>query len=289
MSMIGLAPRVRLDAPAPRPPLFGLTASPDAAKVAPAREGWQAGAYLDPYPADLPGSVDPCATGTYRMKDTPVALDQPEVAEGGTIYLGEICSSLGIGDWTEFRARAEVALAARTSWALERQLGWGTLIADSAAYLADADAVLPAGASSVSAASAVAYLEAFLAEQGQLGVLHLTPSVVSFLGFDTFRVDGQQLRTAAGTPVIVGQGYHGTDAENLDPAASGAGEAPAGQDWVFASGEVLYAVSEIYATPETIGEALDRESNEVVYRAERDIWVAFSGGPHAAVLADWSP
>lgn len=287
-----VAPLITLDAPAPRPPLFGLTASPDAAReITMERPGGALETYAElPLGDVLSGSNDPCATGTFRDKDDPGTIDLPEGFHAFTAYLGQICTAFAVGGFDTWRSRAEVALRARTSWALERQLaylsftsGWS---GENAPYLGDADAETPAGTSAVAAATAVAWLEWFVAQRGQRGVIHLPPEVVTFLGMQAFRIDGGQLRTAAGTPVIVGQGYSG---DGLNPDASAAGAAGDGQSWCFASGEVLYNVGEVYATPDTMSAALDRDDNSVVYRAERELWVAFDGGPHAAVLADWSP
>lgn len=286
-------PRISIDAPAPRPPAFGLTGSPAAAtEVDDAR--WEAGAYIETYPESKPSAHDPCSTGSDREKDLPDEYVQPNPFPAFTAYLGQICTAYSIGNYDTWRARAEVALEARTSWALERQLAWafyGVTSDDPGPqpFLADADADLPAGASAVPAANALAWAEAYGAELGQEFVIHLPPPVVSFLGMDYFRVVGSSLYTAAGTPVIVGPGYYGNTDDNLDPQASGAGEAAAGQSWIFASSKVLYRRGEMYALPETIGEATDRDDNTVIYRAERDLWVAFDGLRHAAILADWTP
>jgi hypothetical protein len=45
----------------------------------------------------------------------------------------------------------------------------------------------------------------------------------------------------------------------------------------------------VFSLPETLSEALDREENIVIYRAERGLWVGWDGQFSAAVLADWSP
>lgn len=286
-------PRISIDAPAPRPPAFGLTGSPAAATpVDEAR--WEAGAYIETYPSTMPAGHDPCSTGSDREKDLPDPYDQPNPTPAFTAYLGEICTSYSIGDFTTWKRRAEVALEARTSWALERQLAWAfygktTDLPGEQPFLSDADADLPAGAAAVAAANALAWAEAYGSEQGQEFVIHLPPPVVTFLGADHFRVEGGTLRTAAGTPVIVGPGYYGNTDDNLDPETSGAAEAAAGQSWIFVSSKVLYRLGELYADPSTLAEAMDRETNTVIYRAERDLWVAFDGLRHAAILADWTP
>jgi len=235
----------------------------------------------------MPETVDPCADGTFRQKLTPTQVGLFDPFNAWTAYLGQFCTGMGIGQWDSWKTRANQAMAARTSWALERQLAWG-VFADSP-YLADTDVELPAGAGAVAATVALAYLEGFISRRGQQGVIHLTPEVAAALGFTYLYVDGQNLRVlGTGTPVVVGQGYSDqAGTENFAPA--GGSEAAGGQSWIFASSPILYRTSDVMALPESIGEAMDRENNDVVYRAERDLWVAFDGGPHAAVLADWSP
>lgn len=288
MSTTGIAPRLVLDAPLPRQAPRGLLSSPGAALRLPEVAHWQAGVNFYTYPAAMPDANDPCSTGTFRTKTVPTGVTLPDAFDAFVAYLGNFCSSLGIGGtWDAWRRRTDAAMDARTSWALERQLAWGTFVAGNP-YLADADVSLPGGAGAKAAAVALAYLEGFLAERGQAGVIHATPEVVSFLGADNFTPDGPQLRTLSGTPVIVGQGYSDlAGADNLAPA--GGSEAAAGQSWIFASSPIIYREGAVISLPETMGEALDRSDNSVIYRAERDLWVAFDGGPHAAVLADWSP
>lgn len=288
MSETGIAPRIVLDAPLPRPSLHRLLASPSAATPLPDQAHWQAGASIYPYPDAMPDSIDPCASGTFREKLNPEGVVLPDPFHAFVAYLGEICHSAGIISWDLFRARADAAMDARTSWALERQLAWGQWQATNP-FLADADMQIPAGSAAVPAAVALAYLEEFLATRGQGGVIHMTAPVAAYLGFTHLYVDGQQLRVlGTGTPVIVGQGY--TDADAPSPDVSPAVDATdPGQSWIFASGQIVYRQGDVISLPETLSQALDRENNDVVYRAERDLWVAFDGGPHAGVLADWSP
>lgn len=288
MTNVGVAPRIVIDAPLPRSPLRGLLGAPGAVTLAPDQAHWQAGANIYPYPDAMPDAIDPCADGTFRQKLTPDGVSLPDPFAAFTAYLGEICHSAGIVDWDSFRRRADVALAARTSWALERQLAWGFYESDNP-FLADTDVDLPAGAGAVASAVALGWLEGYISKQGQQGVIHLTPEVASVLGQTYLYLDGQQLRVVGtGTPVIVGQGYSDqAGGENFAP--DGGSEAAGGQSWCFASSPIVYRAGEIISLPDTLGQALDRTDNAVVYRAERDLWVGFDGGPHAAVLADWSP
>lgn len=290
-----MVPTIYLDSPAPRPPLHRLMDSPDAAFLATDVERQSfVGAGLRRFPDAMPTVFDPACgpNESNNQKDIP---EDPAGFTGPydsfTVYLGDICTSYAIvGDWEAWKDRAEAALEARTSWALERQLAWGTLAGEDA-FLADADAVLPAGATAIAVRNAVAYLEDWLSQFGQRGVISLTPAVVTALGMDFFRLDNGQLRTAAGTPVIVGSGYapNVDGSENLDPTASGAGEAAAGASWIFAHPPVKYWVGELLFPDDPIEVWLDRDDNVVVYRTERKLWVGFDSGPHAAALADWTP
>ncbi len=283
MTTMGVAPRIVVAGPLPRPPLYGLLAVAQEAEQDP---HWGAGAYVHPYPAALPSAVDPCASGTFRDKDVPDETAYPEAFPTFTAYLGEVCSSIGIGaDWSGFTARANAALAARDQWALERQLVDAQFV--DAPHLGDDNVDVLASGAAVAVVVAIAYLEDAIAATGQDGLIHLTPSVAAALGSERLRDDRGLLRTTRGTPVTIGNGYVGADVPtpNGTPAASPA----AGQSWIYASGPVLYRRGDLFAHPSSYGEALDRDDNTVIYRAERDLWVAWDAQLQAAVLADWSP
>lgn len=282
-TMTGAAPRIRLDGPLPRPPLYTLVS---VAQEAPSDAHWRAGANLRPYPPDVPNGHDPCSTGSLREKDDPEGLTLPDTFPTFTAYLGEVCTASGIGAWDAFTARSKAALAARVSYALERQLVDAEFV--DAPHMGDDDVTLLGGGTATPVVTALGYLEDHLASSAQDGVIHLTPSAAAVLGFERLRDDRGVLRTARGTPVAVGDGYVGSDVPTSGGSADTA--AAAGQSWLYVTGPVLYRLdSEIVALPETIAEALDREINEVVYRAEQDLWVAWDKQIQGAVLADWSP
>jgi hypothetical protein len=267
-----------LDGPLPRPPEYGLLSV--ARRLGADR--WTAGAALWPYPSALPAAEDPCAAITLRVKDTPTEVTIPDGFAAWTAYLGEVCSAMGIGSWESFLARADVAMEAATSWALERQLAAGDFAAGNP-NLGDANVDLLASGNAVAARVALSYLEDAIAATGRAGVIHATPSVVAAWGYDALTVEDGVLKTLNGTLVVSGQGYVGAD------APTGGDAADPGESWIYATHDVLFEMSGILALPETLSEALDREINEVVYRAERDLWVGWDGVLQAAVLADWSP
>jgi len=285
------AARIPLDGPAPRPPLHSILSV--ATEVT---EDIRGGAVVVPYPPAMPDSTDPCADASERLKDTPLELTIPDGFPVFRAYLGEICTAYNIGDWDEWKARANLALVAREAWALERQLVNAAFQLTSGSQdtpnLAGAggapDPSLPAGTGAVPVRTAFAWLDAAIAATGQQGVIHAPPPAVTAAG-DILVDDRGVLRTATGTPVIAGTGYWFADSDTAGDAAGGT-SAAAGQSWMYATGPVLYQRGrDLEAMPSDISEALDREVNEVIYRAERDLWVAWDGQLQAAVLADWSP
>lgn len=286
-TMTGAAPRIRLDGPLPRAPLYTLVS---AAQEAPLDSHWAAGAAIVPFPAGTPLGDDPCGDASPPGKQEPERLELPGVFPTYTAYLGEVCSTFGVGDWDDWKARANQALLARQSWSLERQLVEAEFVQDDngveVAHLGDDD-VTVLGGGAVPVATALGYLEDHLATSGSDGLIHLTPSAAAVLGFERLRDDRGILRTARGTRVVVGDGYVG--AQPPHPNGTPEAAAAAGQSWLYVSGPVMYRLSGIEALPDTIAEALDRQTNEVVYRAEQDQWVAWDKQIQGAVLADWSP
>ena len=64
-----------LDAPLPQPRRYTLL---DAAQIVPAADDrWMAGAWINGYPAGDVQTVDPCDTGTNRLKDTSAGTARP--------------------------------------------------------------------------------------------------------------------------------------------------------------------------------------------------------------------
>jgi hypothetical protein len=278
MSTMQMAGAIVIDGPLPTPPAYALDT---VATLVPDDPHWRAGAHVYPYVPGLPSAIDPCADGTFRDKGDPDPNVSPFPFPAFTAFLGEICSAMGVGSWDDFRQRANFALAARDNWIMERQLVNGTFV--DAPHLGDGTADIQASGAALAARVAISYLENAIAETGQQGVLHITPAV-AVAASDVFHDDRSVLRTVNGTPVIVGHGYVNADGpEGGSPAGDG-------QDWIYASGPVLYRRDpNLINLPETFAEALDRGDNTVVYRAERDVWVGWDGQLQAAALADWTP
>ena len=193
------------------------------------------------------------------------------------IYLPITCSAMSIGDPEEFAGRAEIAMRAVESYAVEKQLVSGDGIATNP-YLEDADVDLLASGAAVSPAAALSYLEDAIGATGKQGMIHATPSVVS-QWFDQTRED-DPLVTVNGTRVVSGDGYIGS-------RPTGGSAAAAGQSWAYATGPVEVRHSDV-VMPD-ISEVLDRTNNDVTFRAERYALVEWDTVLQAAVLVDWTP
>jgi hypothetical protein len=90
------------------------------------------------------------------------------------------------------------------------------------------------------------------------------------------------LRTANGTLVISGGGYY-----NTDPSGKTGSDPTVGQEWAFATGPV-----EVYVLdgPDLkVSEYVDRENNEIIYRAERSFVAVWDTSLQSGVLVDWTP
>lgn len=276
MSNLTFGPPVVLDdGHLPVAPPHSLLNTPGVV-VPPGDPHWLSGAVVYPYPADVPGGWDPCSTGTFRAKDEGTGVELPNFASF-VIYLPITCSSMSIGDPDEFARRAEIAMNAVQSYAVEQQLSQGTAIATNP-FFADAAADVLAGGAAVSPAVGLSYLEDAIGATGKQGMLHATPGVVS----QWFEGERQEtpLTTVNGSRVVSGGGYAGA-------TPSGESDAAAGQAWVYATGPVEVRLGEVAVMD--IKEVLDRSNNDVTFRAERYVLATWDTQLQAAVLVDWTP
>lgn len=125
-------------------------------------------------------------------------------------------------------------------------------------------------AGAIDPVSAVALLEAELAERVSCGgTLHVPYGLMAYLAkHNLLIVDGDELYSPTGFKIIAGHGYPGSAIGN-DPAA-------AGTTWVFATGPMVIARSNVMMVPDNVSESVDRLINNVTVRAERMYSVGFS-------------
>jgi hypothetical protein len=278
MSTIGLAPPAVVDDLLPVETPFNLFT------VARELTGrWEAGVAVWGHPEGVPSGYDPCLEGTFREKqddwDLPLAF-----FPAFTALSGIRCSAMGMGRFDDFQDRANRVLNATVHDAAERQLSQGDPLAENASgtpvpFLSDANLTVYGGAS-VEPSEGLAYLENAIGETGRAGVIGAPPGVVSAWSFDgALRVVGDHLETFLGTPVYVATGFIGIEDSSV----------AAGTGWAYATGPIFYGLGELIELGATAAETLDRENNDVVYRAERDVVVGWDTALQAGVLVDWTP
>ena len=270
-------PPVVLAGPLPAPYPHGIFS---AATIVPeAGERWANGANVRGYPNGEPFVFDPCWAGTFRVKEIPEEPASPFFG-GFTVYLADRCAARGVGTDDALNDRARLSLQAVEQWAVEQELASGGVMAANP-YLADGNATVIAGGP-YTPMEALAQLEAAIGNSRRAGMIHAgrgTASAWTSLG--GLRVQGDKLLSGLSTPIAAGGGYQAIVPE-------GQGGLTADQEWAWATGPVEIRRGEIEVIPGTLAEALDRETNEVTYYAERNYLVTWDTQLQAAVLVDRS-
>lgn len=278
-TITAIGPALDLSAPRPVAPKHSLLNTPG---VVVDRDGgrWLNGVNFWQYPEGTPSSWDACDTGTFRTKDEGEGMGTVRF-DTIVAYLPITCSAMGMDAEAvqEFFDRAEVALDATLSFAVEELLSQGNPSSTNP-YLGDGNMTALAGGAAVSPGLALSYLEEAIGATGKQGMIHSTPAVIAAL--QAFPVNGAndtRLETANGTPVVSGGGYQ--DARPVGKPGTGTTE-----DWNFASLPVEAYLSPMVAT--SVSQTLDRSDNVLTYRAERAVLVNFPAELQAGVLVDWS-
>ncbi len=278
-----------LEGPLPVARRYSLLATPGVVKND-GNDRWMNGVRVVGYPDGVPSRWEPCSTGTTRVKDDSVGDAMPgERFEPIAVYFPVSCSTHGMGDSAinKLTDKLEAVLDATLSFGVEESFAKGTPFSVNP-FLADGNMTPLASGAAVSPQEGQSYLENAIGSlTGRQGIIHATPAVVAAWGFgaglDSTEVDDppppRTLRTANGTPVISGAGYIG---------AHPSGQAGPGNttDWVFATGQVEVRVESESQT--TISENIDRESNDIVIRAERWALPEWDQALQVGVLIDWS-
>lgn len=118
--------------------------------------------------------------------------------------------------------------------------------------------------------AAMSLLETALSEEVACGgLIHVPEILMPFLVDKRLATDiNGELYSPSGHRIIVGHGYIGSGPDNA--------AALPGQAWMFATGPMLVARSNVMMVPETIAEGVNRNINNVTVRAERFYSVGFS-------------
>lgn len=282
MSTITFGPPVFLDGPLPVAPPRSLLSVPGVLQ-APGDDRWMNGVGIWGYPEGEPQLWDPCGTGTYGTKTDEQSWATPEFG-AFVAYLPVTCSAFTVASDPEgFAQRAETALDATISFAVERALARGVPPLNMSPFLSDANVTFPGGVAALNPYVGLSYLEEAIGDTARMGMIHATPAVTAtwFTSFPLFQQDiTSTLYTPNGTPVASGGGFKGATPFGQAPAA-------AGQSWVYATGPVrAFVQSEVTLN---IKDVLDRSDNVVTFRAEKYALVEWDTSLQAAVLIDWTP
>lgn len=233
-----------------------------------------------PLEAGLEGTCGP-ASGSYAATmPTPVEWLPYAV----TVY--DRCSAMRGRDYAGRARRLLDAVTART---VEAEF-WGGAYGQANSlpnlYLAHADATVvnPTPGTAVSFTRGVALLEEALGDASTQGMIHCRRSALTNEA-GLLRREGNLIRTLTDTIVVPGMGYSG-----LGPDGDTNETPPAGQTWVYATGQVEYrqTAADIPAWPDGVGdpppEVIDRATNVVTVHAWRSALASWDGFAHYAVL-----
>jgi hypothetical protein len=144
-------------------------------------------------------------------------------------------------------------------------------------FFGDANVNVLNGGTAVSPRVGFQFLEEAIGSTGRQGIIHATPAVIGGVPSLSFPEDG--MRTNNGTRVVSGDGYQGVDTPFLAaPSAK--------QDWIFATGPVQVRLGPLEITSPR--DTLERDTNDLVFRAERYVLAVWDTALQSAVLVDWS-
>lgn len=292
----------------PQKPLEGSPISPGRPLYVPGvSPRWLNGITLQSYSAAQAEGFDPCGDGTDAIKTTGGAINLPSFG-AVQIYFPETCTARVVGpppndpseeddianDW--FVKRAVAGLGGTEEAAVENVLCTGGAVPNNP-HLTDTNLNVlnpVAGGSGFTETwtpwnpvQALANLEEQIGSTGKGGIIHAPPAIITY--WARYRCIQEPTRkgdlyTQSGTSVVCGYGYL-----NAVPDGSNFANLTVNQDWVFATGPIMiWREPGITVVPGTYKEALDRDNNELTYRAERSYLVAWDGTLQAGALIDRS-
>lgn len=251
------------------------------------RERWINGVKVYPYPANVPEVWDACASSGPDSMEYGTTPTPPEFA-AMTVSEPITCTTQQVPDEDAFKARAVAVLAATESFAVAREFKTGHRMGGT--YLLDGQGTFPNGDVATRPNHGLQVLEQAIAATGRLGIIHCSVMLATALLGTGYVVKDNTgvIRTINGNVVIPDAGYSVDQVGPPGHAVPGATE-----EWAFATGPVDIRRSEIFTTPDTLAEALDRglgatggRTNSITYWAERYYVVDWDTALQAGVLID---
>lgn len=240
---------------------------------------WQLGVKFRPKGCgSISGSANDCAPQIKNVRDFPDHYVQPSFM----LIDGLQCSTLS-ADLDEMNAELGENLTVLLSAALASELVSGALSGGlSLSNSATAPVALPFGSPALGIDVALAALEEELARRlhGQRGMIFVSPGTLVklvVLGAVRWSESENSYLSPSGHFVIGDAGF-------VDMDGPGGTPAPAGQDWMYASGMVHGVVGEITFLGDG-QDNLDRTRNNLIQIAERPSVLVFDPCTVTAVLA----
>lgn len=126
----------------------------------------------------------------------------------------------------------------------------------------------PGGA--VDPVTAISLLESALGDEIACGgIIHVPYALMPYLKANKqVEVEGDDIYSPSGYRIVAGHGYPGTGPANVAAAA--------GEVWIFATGPMLIARSNVIMVPDSVAEGVNRNINNMTVRAERFYSVGYS-------------
>lgn len=265
---------LQVDGALPSAPRFTIL---DVSEIVPDgdSERWENGVAVYPYPCGPAKKFDQCST-------TPVAktagtLAPPTDFGAFTVYLMSQCTMRGIGDdIDEFRRRARAGLEAYEHEQVEAEF-WDGAIQPANPHLTSAGATVLNGGTATNLMNGLALLEGAIKRNA---VIHATRRLVTGWASQHLLTErGGRLETMLGTPIIAGSGYSGNP-----PSGSAANTGT--QEFAYVTTPLRIRRSDLFMTPDTPAQALNRTLNDFAVYAERIYEVDFDQCLRAGVRID---
>lgn len=225
-------------------------------------------------------SVSATGAGVCAINQTLPSTDANEAGVEGVPYLvydTDACSTFTMRS-RDGRARATRFLAASEHESIERELWEGTVAQANAyptPYLRKSTATV-IGSIAFKPKMALALLERALGASRTRPVIHA--SILGAYFLPEVRLDGQAWVTKKQTLVVPGAGYTGTGPignANATPAAT--------ETWLYGTGMVDVRRGPVFTTPDDDVQAIDRDVNLAVFRAQRFAVATFDPCLHFAI------
>lgn len=280
MSTTTLGPTVGLASHAPSPPRYSLL---QAVPIVPDADlHYLAGAEVWPWVDARSGGVhNPCATGTNREKngqqDLPSPL--PEFASF-TVYVTIECTARSVSeDYDIWAGRAVAALRAVESSLVEEEISRGVRVPLNPHFALDSN-ILNGGAA-LGVVDALALLEQESFVTGAAHLVHIDPATSVEASAQNLldHEGGQCYLVGTGSQVVVGAGY-------IEANPDGEALATDTLSWAWSTGPIEIRRDEIVVNPPTVREAMERTTNFITIRAERDYLVTWDTVLQDAVLVN---